>query len=324
MEAIEKLIKNFSIDNLVNLIHKKTKKFKHDEYEIMELNSEEFSDCIFCGELEMENRDLMAVFAAKVNKPLTERSGKKAQYTLGKKFLKDAQRYIAGFFIFYDDKGDFRFSLIYDIPLPSGRRQWSNFRRYTYFVSSNKPNKTFIQQFTKADFNDFNNILKAFSLDVVTDEFYNAFKPNFDSIAASVRGTDNEELKKDFALLFIIRIIFLGFVQKKLWLNKDEDFILNFWKEYKTKYFGKDLFYSEWLTPLFFDSLNSPPGRKVFNRTTPFSEDTASALQMAPFLNGELFKEKKGYDDADLFIPDKKIEEFLEFLFSYNFTIEEN
>ncbi|MDH7605599.1 MAG: Eco57I restriction-modification methylase domain-containing protein, partial [Melioribacter sp.] len=93
---------------------------------------------------------------------------------------------------------------------------------------------------------------------------------------------------------------------------------------YKEKYSGKNLFYSEWLRPLFFESLNSPPGRKVFNRTTPFSESTALALQMAPYLNGELFKEKIGIDDKELSIPDKYIEQFLDFLFSYNFTIEEN
>jgi hypothetical protein len=322
-QILENLINHFNHDNLLSVLRAKTRTFRQIDEKLAYLDDEQFSDCTLFGEFKVNN-DEMIVLTTKVNKPLSEKSGKKAQYTLGKKFLKDSQKYIGGFFIFYDDKGDFRFSLIYDIPLSTGKRDWSNFRRYTYFVSKSKPNKTFITQFSKADFSEFDKILKAFSIDAVTDEFYNAFKPNFDLISASVKGTENEELKKDFALLFIIRIIFLGFVQKKLWLNKDEDFLLNFWKEYKSKYFGKDLFYAEWLSPLFFESLNNPPGRKVFNRSTPFSESTALALQMAPFLNGELFKEKKGYDDIDLFIPDKNIEIFFDFLFSYNFTIEEN
>ena len=45
---------------------------------------------------------------------------------------------------------------------------------------------------------------------------------------------------------------------------------------------------------------------------------------MAPYLNGELFKEKIGIDDQELSIPDKMIQQFFDFLFSYNFTIEEN
>lgn len=324
MKEIENLIHQFDSDHLNSLLRAKTRTFRPLDEQLPHLNDDQFSDCNLFGEFKVNNDDLMVVVTAKVNKPLSERSGKKAQYDLAKKILKQQQRYSSGFFIFYDDKGDFRFSLIYDIPLSTGKRDWSNFRRYTYFVSKSKPNKTFILQFSKADFSEFEKILKAFSIDAVTDEFYNAFKPNFDLISSSVKGTKDENLKKDFALLFIIRIIFLGFVQKKLWLNKDEDFLLNFWKEYKSKYFGKDLFYSEWLAPLFFESLNNPPGRKVFNRSTPFSESTALALQMSPFLNGELFKEKKGYDDCELFIPDKNVEQFFDFLFSYNFTIEEN
>lgn len=231
--------------------------------------------------------------------------------------------------IFYSLKSkNYRLSLAtVDLSLEGSKvkREYSNPRRYSFFLGPDAKIKTPYEFLVKKGrLKDFEDLRKRFSIDAVTDEFYNAFKPNFDLISASVKGTKDENLKKDFALLFIIRIIFLGFVQKKLWLNKDEDFLLNFWKEYKSKYFGKDLFYSEWLAPLFFESLNNPPGRKVFNRSTPFSESIALALQMAPFLNGELFKEKKGYDDCGLFIPDKNIEQFFDFLFSYNFTIEEN
>ena len=203
-------------------------------------------------------------------------------------------------------------------------REYSNPRRFSFLLGPGAKAKTAYEfLITKGGIRDFEDLKKRFSIEAVTDDFYNQFKPNFELIAESVKGTKNSDLKKDFALLFIIRSIFLGFVQKKMWLNKDEEFILNFWKEYKSKYSTRNLFYSEWMRPLFFDSLNYPPGRKVFNRTTPFSKETALALQM-PYLNGELFKEKPGFDDMDLYIPDKSIEIFFDFIFSYNFTIEEN
>lgn len=205
------------------------------------------------------------------------------------------------------------------------KKEYSNPRRYSFFLGPDAKVKTpYNFLISKGRVRDFEDLRKRFSIEAVTDDFYNEFKPNFDRLSESVVGTKDKELKQDFALLFIIRTIFLGFVQKKLWLNKDEEFILNYWREYKEKYYGKNLFYSEWLRPLFFESLNSAPGRKVFNRTTPFSESTALALQMAPYLNGELFKEKTGIDDKELSIPDKSIEQFFDFLFSYNFTIEEN
>jgi len=282
-----------------------------------------FSEGLTLGEIDCTDAKI-CVSTFKTNKALSERSGKKAQYEKAKKYLRDNANYNAGIFIFYDKEGNFRFSLIFDIPLPNGKRDWSSFRRFTYFISIHKPNKTFRLQIGRADFSEFRTIQKAFSIDAVTDEFYKSFKPNFDKLAENVEGTGKKDLKQNFALLFIIRIIFLGFVQKKGWLNNDEEFLINFWKEYKEKYYGKNLFYEEWLNPLFFNALNSPPGKKVFNRSTPFSKNTAEILQMAPFLNGELFKEKRGVDNQELTMPDKIIEEFFEFLFSYNFTIEEN
>jgi len=125
------------------------------------------------------------------------------------------EEYDAGIFVFHDDRGHFRFSLI--LATYSGtKRQYTNFRRYTYYVSPELPNKTFINQIGKADFSSIENILAAFSLEAVSDEFYNAFKPLFDEIAESVKGRQStDQLKQDFALLFAIRIIFLGFVQKR-------------------------------------------------------------------------------------------------------------
>jgi hypothetical protein len=45
---------------------------------------------------------------------------------------------------------------------------------------------------------------------------------------------------------------------------------------------------------------------------------------MAPYLNGELFKRIHGIDDQGYWIPDEQIERFFDFLFQYNFTVEEN
>ncbi|GAB6283201.1 MAG: hypothetical protein STSR0008_19580 [Ignavibacterium sp.] len=327
---LQNIIDDFSNDNLIDLFRNKSNKFRPINEEADNYDNDFFSDGLFLGEIELENNEELIISTFKVqtqnfaSQRLTERSGKKAQYELAKKILKQEQRYAAGFFIFYDDNGNFRLSLIYDIPQPNGKREWSSFRRFTYYVSKDKPNKTFRLQIDKADFSSLSSIQKAFSIEAVTDYFYKEFKPNFDKLAASISAAKTNSLKQDFALLFIIRIIFLGFVQKKLWLNSDEEFIQNFLKEYKEKYQDKNAFYDEWLRPLFFESLNNPPGRKVFNRTTPFSKKTSLALQMAPYLNGELFKEKTGVDDQDLSIPDKAIEQFFDFLFSYNFTIEEN
>ena len=149
----------------------------------------------------------------------------------------------------------------------------------------------------------------------------------YDKILKSVvivNKIDNTERAESFVLLFAIRTIFLGFIQKKRWIGDNENFIQDFFTEYKNKYFKEDKFYKRWLCPLFFEALNSPPGRKVAYNNNEFSKETEQQLQMSPYLNGGLFKKKNDFDDQGWIIPDKEIDSFFNFLFSYSFTIEEN
>ena len=274
------------------------------------------------GVIELPNAQTVLVGVVHVDSELTSRSSKKIQYELGKRILK-ADNHNAGIFAFHDDAGRFRLSLI-TITYHGTRRQFSTFRRYTFFVDPTLPNKTFVNQIGRADFSSLEKILEAFSLEAVSDAFYQEFRPKYDAIAQAVVGTDNDALKQDFVLLFVIRTIFLGFVQKKGWMGSNPRFLQDFWQEYQSSGRSKDTFYREWLEPLFFEALSSPPGQKVAYGRAPFSEQTQQALQMAPYLNGELFKRKQGVDDQGLWIPDNLIGDFFDFLFQYNFTVEEN
>ena len=326
--TIDSLIKNFSIEVLKDFLREKIYTFKEIEgdYEFLFENNENvvdnFSDILKIGEADLSDSDDLIVITARTFKQLTDKSGKKQQYEIAKKILKEENK-DAAFFIFYDEEGNFRFSLI-TAQYTGTSRKYTTFKRYTYFIDPKAPNKTFRNQIVQADFTSLEKILEAFSIEAVTDTFYKEFEPKFKNLSQGVIGEADFKTKEDFALLFVIRIIFLGFVQKKGWLNRDKNFILTYWKEYKKNYYGDNKFYDDWLNLLFFNALNNPPGRKVFNRSTPFPKELEVALQMAPYLNGELFKEKNGYDNKELSITDKKIEEFFEFLFSYNFTIEEN
>lgn len=275
------------------------------------------------GEIVYDDSRRLLAIAAHTHNELTSRSGRRRQYDLAKRMLK-TQFYDAGIFVFYDDGGRFRFSLVVAQYL-GARREFTNYRRYTYFVAPDLPNKTFVNQIGRADFSTIERVLAAFSIEAVSEEFYAAFKPHFDDTASAVAGAKvAQNIKEDFTLLFVIRTIFLGFVQKKGWLGGNPRFLQEYWAEYQRQFAGKDRFYNEWPKPLFFEALNSPPGHKVAYGKAPFSPETERILQMAPYLNGELFKEKRGVDDLDLWIPDAKIEAFFAWLFQYNFTIEEN
>ncbi|MGE4287015.1 MAG: Eco57I restriction-modification methylase domain-containing protein [Phycisphaerae bacterium] len=203
------------------------------------------------------------------------------------------------------------------------KQKFSNYRRYTYFISPETQNRTFQNQLEKCKFEGVPEILEVFSLATVSNEFYKDFKPKFDNVLANIQGADtaSPENVSDFALLFVVRILFLGFVQKKGWLGSHK-FLQEYLEEYR-KLGKQDEFYAYWLEPLFFEALNSPPGQQVDWGNNDFSKQTQENLQMAPFLNGELFKKKNGVDNIGMYISDSAVYEFFNFLFQYNFTIDE-
>ena len=323
LEAWDNLCRAFTSEKLANLLRRTASGFRpgHISLDNYIEGDDAFDKAVQIGVIELPDAQTVIVGVVRVQGELTARSGKRKQYDLAKRILKSGN-HNAGIFSFYDNAGRFRFSLV-TVSYHGTRRQFSTFRRYTFFVDPELPNKTFLQQMQRADFSTLTGTLETFSLEAVSDEFYREFKPKFDAIAYAVKGTDDANLKQDFALLFAIRVIFLGFVQKKGWLDANPRFLENFWQEY-LQLCNSDTFYKEWLKPLFFEALSSPPGRKVAYGHASFSENTQKALQMAPYLNGELFKHKQGVDDQGLWIPDNLIGDFIDFLFRYNFTVEEN
>lgn len=331
-EKLENLIKNISPESLKAFLKAKSSDFSAGAHEdLSHYNDAKFTDFQKVGELRFDDGEKAIAIIVTVNDTLTERACRKAQYDKAKKLLKDFNSYPAGIFVFCDTAKNFRFSLVYEQTL-GARRTFNNFRRYTFYIDPAGNNKTFRQQLSTASFNSFNGsrgLRDTFSVNAVTKAFYDEFKPNFDEIVSAVHKkaakVSSENTRQDLALLFVIRTIFLGFIQKRKWIGDDENFIQSLWVEYKKAGFeGKNLFYQNWLEPLFFDSLSSPAGRVLPSDKYDFSKETQKKLQFAPYLNGGLFKRKPKLDDEGYHITDKAIGNFFDFLFSYNFTIEEN
>jgi hypothetical protein len=316
---LENIITDFAPENFVLFFRRKSQQFTQRQENLACYNDEYFQAVQKLGEIKFPDGDELLVCTLSAQKPLSERSGKKAQYEKAKKILKEKQVYAAGIFIFYDTNGNFRFSLVY--PEYTGdKRQWSNFRRFTYFVSAEFTNKTFLKRIGESDFSTLAKIKEAFAVGPVTDLFYKDFFVEYDKLVQAVKTTNKiaEDKARDFVLLFAIRTIFLGFIQKRKWLGDNEKFIQSFLDAYQ-KTETADKFYEDWLSILFFEALN-----KNFSPRKHLPKEINSALQLAPYLNGGLFREKAGYDDQGWLLPAKEIASFFDFLFSHSFTIEES
>ena len=327
-EILQDIISDFSPDKFIRFFREKHRSFAPRQESFTHYNDEYFSDGIKLGEIKFSESEKLVVCAFKANQPLSERSGKKAQYEKGKKILKDSQSDV-GIFIFYDRQCNFRFSLIYDIPKDRGRRDWSTFRRFTYFVSQEFTNKTFLQRIGDGDFSSLEKIKDAFSVEKVTSKFFDEFREIFEktrqefenknknSICLRLKDklTDreyHEELNK-FAFTFLGRIIFVYFLQRKRWIEDKNNFV--------GEYIGNknnESLYSSFLQPLFFEVFakkekdRSPKIRQFYKNT--------------PYLNGGLFEKSPLESEfPHIILSDNFLRNVVfDFFERYNFTIDEN
>ena len=239
-----------------------------------------------------------------------------------------AEGWDGALWILHDSQGNYRLGYLEFLyqgrrkPLPLGR---------SILVRAGQPNKTACQRLgllesalKKGRPLDLPLLREALSVDAVSEDFYREFVGLFEkSLVPAVVGLE-ESRARDFLLGFVARTLFLAFVAKRGWLGGREDFLPWLLEQYRSQPEGKpDRFYQEWLSPLFFQALKAPPGSKG-DGFAHLPEDVARAYWEAPYLNGELFVPKPGLDEPQAYVKDKGVEAFFNFLFSHNFTVEEN
>ncbi len=221
-------------------------------------------------------------------------------------------------------------------------------KRYTYLLGQNETVKTAVNQFEwlfkqiQTRELKLEDILKAFSVEKLSKEFYDGYFHQFETIVDYIVDNEKafkhflkqvknsssaqdahdkaEHLVSDFVKKFLGRIVFLYFLQKKGWmgvpLDKDwgdgqRDFIQRLFEEFA----DKNHFYEKALVPLFFHTLNED--RKANNDV--FSV-TSTRI---PYLNGGLF-EKDDTEPLDIQFEPQRFIELFSFFSNYNFTVDES
>ncbi len=315
---------NFSPSQWISYFHTNSNVFSETTSFMPKYDDNLFTNTSTIGKLNFDDATHCGIYLIKVKKPLTDRTARKKQFDKAIEILKN--EYLqAGLFVFYDDNNSFRFSLIY--PIYKGtKRIYSNYRRHSFYVSENLPNKTYQLQLSKYKMDSLAELKEMFSVERVSDLFYQEFKNEYDELKKGIKHLYNQEVSEqqsgDFGLLFIIRIIFLGFVQKKGWLGNN-NFIQDYLKSYNPE-LHKNNIYNDLLCPLFFQALNLAPSQKNKYGFPHIHEPYKTYLVNMPYLNGGLFRKHQDYDLDALYITNEAIVKFIDFLFSYNFTLEEN
>ena len=225
------------------------------------------------------------------------------------------------------------------------QKESTDAKRFTYLLGEGHRSRTAIQQFEKlkASSQKLKDLTKAFSVDAVSDMFFDEYKKNYEDIIQFITGkrmvkvnnkweeqvkndpceyimqefaafANPEKAVRDYVKKLMGRLVFLQFLQKKGWLgvpanaewgSGDPEFIQNLFAQTA----DKDHFIDNVLESLFND-LNSEDERKLPQYRTPY-------------LNGGLF-ERDASDETNFPLPAKYMQQMLDFFSSYNFTIDEN
>jgi len=242
-------------------------------------------------------------------------------------------------------------------------KEETNPKRYTFVVGGNESCRTPAQRLQtlidKAANVQLDDVMQAFSVEKVSKRFFDEYKHQYDKFVGHLTGkvwtksgvkevgdrisqfqfyfkatTDHEKEARDFVKKLLGRIVFLYFVQKKQWLGASStefkdgkpDFIYKLFKQVPDDQKGQ--FYSQWLTKLFFDTLNRDD-----DHAFEMPDDSTVYI---PFLNGGLFeKDETDQNTESLPLPGELFSNpgdtespntrgFLDFLSAYNFTIHED
>lgn len=206
-------------------------------------------------------------------------------------------------------------------------------KRFTYVLGKNESCRTAAHRFyelaTKKETAEIDDVQEAFSVEKLSKQFFKEYKTHYDSFVDYLVGTTSyfkpifkadDKSVRDFVKLLLGRIVFIQFLQKKRWMgvpadidgwhNGDVNFLSKSFKEFGEQ----DLFYSQFLEPLYYEALNKA------DRPNHIFEPTGTKV---PYLNGGLF-EKHTVDTSLVNFPASYFEQLFDFFDKYNFTIDEN
>ncbi|MBC7791602.1 MAG: N-6 DNA methylase [Anaerolineae bacterium] len=119
--------------------------------------------------------------------------------------------------------------------------------------------------------------LEILGREALTRRFYRALERVVGDMARLARGDATPDERREIALLYVSRLIFLSFLEAKGWLNGDRRFLE---RQFEEQMIAGGDYHRRVLRPLFFGTLNTPPRKRA---------PRARAFGRIPFLNGGLF-----------------------------------
>ena len=267
--------------------------------------------------------------------------------------------YSSAFMIFHykdNDCWDWRFTFC---SKQGKNSEATDSKRYTFLLGPNQTCRTAADNFKKLASKNGNieldDIVKAFDVEALSDEFFAKYKQHYERFVEYVTGKrfvkvggkweektmhephpqmyadfgSNDKRVRDYVKKLLGRIVFLHFLQKKGWMGVpegrqwgegDPQFMLHLF-ECATQE-QKDDFLDSVLEPLFAQGLDTDRTGADDIFDTHVALENGSRVKV-PYLNGGLF-ERDALDEITTKFPADYFRDLLDFFYQYNFTIDEN
>ena len=154
-----------------------------------------------------------------------------------------------------------------------------------------------------------------FDVEKVTKKFYDRFKKEHDAFLKFLNGIPDEEMQRWYVSVMLNRLMFIYFIQKKGFLDNNEDYLHTKLTESQAK--GTNRYYKEFLCPLFFEGFAKPEEER--------SREMKQLLGKIPYLNGGIFQKHQleTLHGENIEIPDKAFEQLFRFFEQYQWHLDE-
>ena len=155
----------------------------------------------------------------------------------------------------------------------------------------------------------------AFDVEKVTKKFYDHFKREHTAFLKFLKGIPDEEMQRWYVSVMLNRLMFIYFIQKKGFLNNDENYLHTKLTESQAK--GTNRYYKEFLCPLFFEGFAKPE--------TERSSEVKRLLGKIPYLNGGIFQKHQieTLHGETIDIPDKAFAQLFNFFEQYQWHLDD-
>ena len=226
----------------------------------------------------------LLVVAVRVEGELGERSSRRRQFDYARRMLaraieqppvKVAGNFAQGLFVFYDEYGNFRMSLV--TGRVEGRKLvYNSFKRQTHYISADRTNRTFRDQLD-LPVDSFAGLREAFSTEALTKQFYRELFEWYEWAISDEVGVefpndihshkDNRELNPEHMIRLITRLMFVWFIKHKGLVPDtifDEGELKGILKEFAPGSMKSGNYYNAILQNLFFATLNNEIGQRRF------------------------------------------------------------